>query len=135
MFSRAVVAFCFLIPLSVPAAAKPWNNTPPVSTTATATVTVTVSAPAPAPTSGDTCSTGPVQCCNTVGSANEPPFSGILGLLGIVVEGAESMLGLGCSPMSVDDDGSGTGCSFNVVCCQNNNVGGLSSIGCMPIIL
>ncbi|TBU59270.1 fungal hydrophobin [Dichomitus squalens] len=134
MFSRAVVTLYFLLSLSILAAAKPWNTTPPpVTTTATATVTVTVSAPAP--TGGDTCSTGPIQCCNSVGSASDPAFSGILGLLGIVLEGVEALVGLGCSPISVVGVGSGNACSATTVCCQNNSVGGLISIGCIPIIL
>ncbi|KAI0764928.1 fungal hydrophobin [Fomes fomentarius] len=63
------------------------------------------------------CSTGPVQCCNST-------EKGIVG-----------DIGLGCSPITVIGAGTGSACSSNAVCCQNNNVGGLISIGCVPVIL
>ncbi|KAI0653906.1 hydrophobin, partial [Cubamyces menziesii] len=80
------------------------------------------------------CSTGPIQCCNSVESASDPVGSLLLGLLGIVVQGVDVLLGLDCSPISVIGVGGGN-CNTNVVCCQNNNVGGLISIGCVPVIL
>ncbi|KAI1798185.1 fungal hydrophobin [Ganoderma leucocontextum] len=147
MFSRAVVSLYFILSLTILAAAMPWQTTtPPVTTTITVTApatssppkttTVTVTAPASTPTGGsDSCSTGPVQCCNSVGTTNDAGFGAILGLLGIVLEGVDGLLGLGCSPITVVGVGSGNACSSNVVCCQNNNVGGLISIGCIPIIL
>ncbi|KIK60548.1 hypothetical protein GYMLUDRAFT_113435, partial [Collybiopsis luxurians FD-317 M1] len=49
----------------------------------------------------DTCSTGPVQCCNSVTSASNPITSTILGLLGIVLGNLNVNVGLGCSPLSV----------------------------------
>ena len=79
-------------------------------------------------------------------------FGLLLGLLGIVVNGVDVLLGINCSPLSVIGIGSGNACSSNAVCCENNNVvstntalhdgsnsaflqGGLLSIGCIPIIL
>ncbi|KAI0360649.1 fungal hydrophobin [Trametes cingulata] len=136
MFARlpALASFASLAVLAVatPAPAEKRWNTP------TPTVTVTVTAPAPAPTGGaggPTCSTGPIQCCNSVASASDPVGSLLLGLLGIVVEGVDVLLGLDCSPISVIGVGTGNACSANTVCCENNNVGGLISIGCVPIIL
>ncbi|PIL27535.1 hypothetical protein GSI_10686 [Ganoderma sinense ZZ0214-1] len=143
MFSRAVTCLYLILSLTILAAATPWQTTtPPVTTTVTVstpstpkTTTITVTAPASTPSGGSTCSTGPVQCCNSVGTANDAGFGAILGLLGIVLQGVEGLLGLGCSPITVVGVGSGNACSSNVVCCQNNNVGGLISIGCIPIIL
>ncbi|KAI0746819.1 fungal hydrophobin-domain-containing protein [Daedaleopsis nitida] len=109
------------------------GGAPPPTKTATTTKTVTVTAPASAPTGA--CSTGPIQCCNSVSKASDPVSSLLLGLLGIVVEGVDVLLGLDCSPITVIGVGSGSACSANTVCCQNNNVGGLISIGCIPIIL
>ncbi|KAL7284173.1 hypothetical protein ACG7TL_001455 [Trametes sanguinea] len=111
---------------------KRWN-TPTSTPASTKTITVTATAPAATETAGD-CSTGPIQCCNSVQSASDPVASLLLGLLGIVVEGVDVLLGLNCSPISVIGVGGGN-CDANVVCCQNNNVGGLISIGCVPVIL
>ena len=61
MFSRAIVIFYFALAMSLLAAAMPGGAPPPVTTT------VTVTAPASAPTGGNVCSTGSVQCCNSVG--------------------------------------------------------------------
>ncbi|KAI0371976.1 hypothetical protein BV20DRAFT_941118, partial [Pilatotrama ljubarskyi] len=59
----------------------------------------------------------------------------LLGLLGIVLGDITGLIGLGCSPISVVGVGSGNACSANAVCCENNSVGGLLSIGCLPIEL
>ncbi|OJT07051.1 Fruiting body protein SC3 [Trametes pubescens] len=98
------------------------------------TKTVTVTAPASTPTSASQCSTGSVQCCNSVQSSSSPAASALLGLLGIVLEGIVADVGLGCSPISVIGVG-GSSCSSNVVCCQDNSHGGLISIGCLPVTL
>ncbi|EIW55742.1 fungal hydrophobin [Trametes versicolor FP-101664 SS1] len=131
MFSRlpTVVAFASLAVLAVatPMEVKRGGAPPPV------TKTVTVTAPAATPTGGS-CSTGPIQCCNSVQSSKSDAGSLLLGLLGIVVQGVDVLLGVGCSPISVIGVGGGS-CNANTVCCQNNNVGGLISIGCVPIIL
>ncbi|EIN14595.1 fungal hydrophobin, partial [Punctularia strigosozonata HHB-11173 SS5] len=79
-----------------------------------------------------TCTTGPVQCCNTVTSAKNEGI--LLALLGIVLEDLSVLVGLGCSPISVIGLG-GSSCSANPVCCENNNFGGIISIGCVPISL
>nr|AGC26950.1 hydrophobin [Polyporus umbellatus] len=81
------------------------------------------------------CSTGSIQCCNTVEDAKSASASLLLGLLGIVVGDITGLIGLNCSPLNVVGVGSGNACSANAVCCQNNNVGGLISIGCVPVIL
>ncbi|OSD08038.1 fungal hydrophobin [Trametes coccinea BRFM310] len=82
-----------------------------------------------------TCSTGAIQCCSTVESASSVSGNFLLGLLGIVIGDITGLIGLNCSPLSVVGVGSGNACSANAVCCTNNNVGGLISIGCLPIAL
>ncbi|KAI1793704.1 fungal hydrophobin [Ganoderma leucocontextum] len=81
------------------------------------------------------CNTGSVQCCNSVEDSSSAAASGILGLLGINLQDVTGMVGLQCSPLSVIGLGGGSACSQQPVCCQNNNVGGLISIGCVPIQL
>ncbi|OSD08040.1 hydrophobin 1 [Trametes coccinea BRFM310] len=83
----------------------------------------------------DNCSTGPVQCCQSTEKANSAAGSMILGLLGIVLQDLDVVLGLNCSPITVIGVGTGAACSAEAVCCQNNNVGGLISIGCVPVSL
>ncbi|KAM5537116.1 hypothetical protein V8D89_009262 [Ganoderma adspersum] len=130
MIARAIAYFYFLFALTVLAAAMPGGQPP---STTTRTITVTQTATSPEPTSS--CTTGPIQCCGSIQSPTDHDASAILGLLGIVIEGLDVLVGLTCSPINVIGVGSGSSCTANVVCCQNNNVGGLISIGCVPIIL
>ncbi|KAI0777702.1 fungal hydrophobin, partial [Trametes elegans] len=82
-----------------------------------------------------TCSTGAIQCCNSVTTSESASGNFLLGLLDIVLGDITGLIGLNCSPLSVIGVGTGNACSANTVCCTNNNVGGLISIGCLPIIL
>ncbi|TBU28460.1 fungal hydrophobin-domain-containing protein [Dichomitus squalens] len=81
------------------------------------------------------CNTGSIQCCNSVESTDNNAVSALLGLLGVTLEGITGSVGLQCSPLQVVGLGGGNACSQQPVCCQNNNVGGLISIGCVPIEL
>ncbi|RPD65517.1 fungal hydrophobin [Lentinus tigrinus ALCF2SS1-7] len=114
-----------ILSLAILAVAIPWDGP-----TTTVTVTTTSSPPGSTQPAGS-CSTGPVQCCD---SASDPATSLLLGLLGIVLQG-DGEVGLDCSPITVIGAGTGNACSAHAVCCQNNNVGGLISIGCVPVIL
>jgi hypothetical protein len=78
------------------------------------------------------CTTGPVQCCQTVGNSSNSAIATILALLGLEVA-ADVLLGLGCSPISVIGVGAGS-CSAQTVCCEDNS-SSLISIGCLPITL
>ncbi|KAI8970901.1 fungal hydrophobin-domain-containing protein [Trametes punicea] len=127
MFAR-LTTLVSVASIAVLAVATPYEKRGGAPTPTTVTVTAT-----PTP-SGTSCSTGSIQCCQTVGDASDPTFSLILGLLGIVVDGVNVLLGLDCSPISVIGVGGGS-CDANAVCCENNNVGGLISIGCVPVIL
>ncbi|EPQ53159.1 fungal hydrophobin, partial [Gloeophyllum trabeum ATCC 11539] len=80
------------------------------------------------------CNTGPVQCCNQVQSAGAPGVTDLLGLLGIVVDGVDAMVGLNCNPISVIGAGGGASCSAQPVCCEDNSHS-LISLGCLPITL
>ncbi|RDX45725.1 fungal hydrophobin [Polyporus arcularius HHB13444] len=81
------------------------------------------------------CSTGPVQCCESLEDANSAAGSALLSVVGVALQGVIGQIGLKCSPLSVVGVGSGNACSSNAVCCQNNNVGGLLSVGCLPVQL
>ncbi|OBZ77312.1 Hydrophobin-3 [Grifola frondosa] len=83
----------------------------------------------------DSCNTGSIQCCNSTTTADDASVSALAGLLGVVLGPVEGLIGLGCSPISVVGVGSGSACNASPVCCENNSVGGLISIGCVPIQL
>ncbi|KAF9026913.1 hydrophobin-domain-containing protein, partial [Hymenopellis radicata] len=76
------------------------------------------------------CTTGAIQCCNSLTLASNPVASLISGLLGIVV-GGDVMVGLTCSPLSVVGVG-GNSCSSSPVCCENNSFNGLIALNCVP---
>ncbi|KAI0360663.1 fungal hydrophobin [Trametes cingulata] len=80
------------------------------------------------------CNTGPIQCCNSVESADSAAVAGILSVLGVVLQDTTAQVGVQCSPISVVGAGQSS-CSAKPVCCENNNVGGLISIGCVPVEL
>ncbi|KAI0738361.1 fungal hydrophobin [Daedaleopsis nitida] len=81
------------------------------------------------------CSTGPIQCCDSTANASDPAAAGLLSLLGIVVQGVDVLVGLTCSPLTVVGVGAGGSCNAQTVCCEDNSHGGLISIGCLPVTL
>ncbi|KAL1680618.1 fungal hydrophobin-domain-containing protein [Schizophyllum commune] len=82
---------------------------------------------------GQTCSSGPVQCCQSVQKSNSGGLLGvILKLLGIVL-GEVTDIGLHCTPINVLGGG-GNQCSAQTVCCKDNSYSGHGiNIGCSPI--
>ncbi|KAI0755679.1 fungal hydrophobin [Fomes fomentarius] len=82
-----------------------------------------------------TCSTGRVQCCDTTATAGSGKGSSVLGLLGIVLDDTNIVLGLQCTPISIIGAGLGGSCANQAVCCQDNSHGSLVSIGCIPVQL
>ncbi|OJT07043.1 Fruiting body protein SC1 [Trametes pubescens] len=80
------------------------------------------------------CNTGSIQCCNSVHETNENAVSVLLSLLGLDAGSLTGSVGLQCSGISGVGAGQSS-CQASPVCCTNNNVGGLISVGCIPIIL
>ncbi|KAI0694100.1 hypothetical protein C8T65DRAFT_667283 [Cerioporus squamosus] len=64
-----------------------------------------VATPAPAPDAS--CSTGPIQCCQSTAKASDPAAAGILSSIGVVVQDIDALVGLTCSPVTVIGVGSG----------------------------
>ncbi|KAJ8488970.1 hypothetical protein ONZ51_g3231 [Trametes cubensis] len=100
----------------------------------TTAIFTALAAATPVPQGSASCNTGPISCCQDVRSASDGAVTTLLGLLGVVLQDVTASVGLNCSPISVIGVGGGA-CSATPVCCENNNVGGLISIGCIPIIL
>ncbi|RPD58200.1 fungal hydrophobin [Lentinus tigrinus ALCF2SS1-7] len=97
--------------------------------------TALLALPVLAVAAGGSCSTGAVQCCQHLEDANSAAGAALLSAVGIAVQGVTGQLGTQCSPISAVGVGGGSACSANAVCCQNNNVGGLLSVGCIPVQL
>ncbi|KAK1224769.1 hypothetical protein PQX77_012316 [Marasmius sp. AFHP31] len=72
------------------------------------------------------------QCCQTVTTANDPAATKIFGLLGIVVQDVNAIVGINCSPITVVGGGNGP-CSGTTVTCEDNSHGNLIHIGCVPV--
>ncbi|KAI0717349.1 fungal hydrophobin-domain-containing protein [Cerioporus squamosus] len=161
MFARLSTTLAF-VSLAVLATATPWNTgtttgattvtttatttvtktqtqtltEPPKTITQTGTGTCTATAPVVTVTEpASNCTTGPIQCCEAIQSANSAPGKVILGLLGIILKDLDVVLGLNCDPITGVGVGSGNACTAVTVCCENNSVGSLISIGCIPVFL
>ncbi|KAL7282880.1 fungal hydrophobin [Trametes coccinea BRFM310] len=89
----------------------------------------------PALVAAQSCNTGAIQCCNTVQWATDPQASAILGLIDVVIDDLDVLVGINCSPISVIGVGGGTSCDSHPVCCENNSFGSLISIGCVPVVV
>ncbi|KDQ62761.1 hypothetical protein JAAARDRAFT_122109 [Jaapia argillacea MUCL 33604] len=81
------------------------------------------------------CTTGPIQCCQSVSTAGAEPAAALLGLLDVVVQDLNVLVGVTCSPITVVGVGDGSSCIAHPVCCTDNSYGGLVSIGCVPVEL
>ncbi|KAL5487565.1 hypothetical protein ACEPAI_5673 [Sanghuangporus weigelae] len=120
------------LPILAAATPMPGGGSPTTKPAATSTVTVTATSTATQPASQ--CNTGDLQCCNSVQSAGSSDAAGLLGLLGIVLDGLDIPVGLTCNPISVIGTGT-SGCSAHPVCCEDNSHGNLISLGCIPVNL
>ncbi|KAK0469244.1 hydrophobin [Desarmillaria tabescens] len=135
----ASVFFSIVVLLASFAAALPSRETnadrlarglPPLPPTVRSPTRVARNSPSGTPSQ---CSTGPVQCCDSVQSSKSGGLvATLLGLLGINLGSADVPVGLTCSPLSVIGIG-GNSCSAQTVCCENNSFNGLIAIGCTPI--
>ncbi|KAK7460572.1 hypothetical protein VKT23_009293 [Stygiomarasmius scandens] len=127
MFHRIHQLFFFaLVAFAVFAAATPTEPKPP-----TKTVTVTVAGPTQTVSAGQ-CNTGSINCCNSLERADSSVVGVLLGLLGVVLQGVEALVGITCTPIDILGIGQNE-CHSQPVCCQNNDFNGIIAIGCVPI--
>ncbi|TFK37361.1 fruiting body protein SC1 [Crucibulum laeve] len=79
------------------------------------------------------CSTGSVQCCNTVESADSAQAAKAIAGLGSLITGPiTGQVGLACNPISVIGGGFNS-CKAQTACCTDNNYNGVVVVGCSPI--
>ena len=70
-------------------------------TTALAILAAATPAPAPAGSPSESCSTGSIQCCESVQTASSPAAASLLASIGVVVQDIATPIGITCSPISV----------------------------------
>ena len=77
--------------------------------------------------------TGNIQCCEAVGSASDPQFTGVLQDLGINPAGLTGDIAFNCAGLTVI--GTGSSCAQNriPVVCGNDKSAGLIETGCAPV--
>ncbi|PAV14952.1 fungal hydrophobin [Pyrrhoderma noxium] len=76
-----------------------------------------------------------LACCQSTSSASDPATAGLLGTLGVALEGVDVPIGVTCSPITVIGAGGGSNCASQPVCCENNSFNGVVALGCTPINL
>ncbi|KIK53770.1 hypothetical protein GYMLUDRAFT_250097 [Collybiopsis luxurians FD-317 M1] len=102
----------------------------------TSAILVSFAAATPTPSArnepASSCTTGSIQCCDSVVPATDATATKVLSLLGIVLQDLNVLVGLVCDPISLIGVSAG-GCTAQSVCCEDNNYDGLISIGCVPV--
>ncbi|KNZ78947.1 Hydrophobin-3 [Termitomyces sp. J132] len=101
-----------------------------------ATTIITNTVPAPDPTSpampASQCPAGQTKCCEALERSNGSVVGVILGLLGVVLEGVETLVGIHCVPIDLLGLGQND-CHNEPVCCSGQDFSGLVTIACVPI--
>ncbi|KAH9850881.1 fungal hydrophobin-domain-containing protein [Lenzites betulinus] len=122
---------------SASSSSTPTTTSAPPASSAPATTSASSPPAAPsAPAGGNgTCTTGSLQCCQSILSANSTALAPILSLLGVVLQDLDVPVGLSCSGITGVGVGGSDACSANAVCCENNDLGGVIAIGCLPASL
>ncbi|KAI0635184.1 fungal hydrophobin-domain-containing protein [Trametes polyzona] len=88
------------------------------------------------PRGGDSkCNTGSLSCCNQLYKSDSAEGQWLLGLLNVALGTVTGQVGVNCSPINVIGGLSGTSCKQEPVCCENNAVGTVISLGCVPVSL
>ncbi|THU90445.1 fungal hydrophobin [Dendrothele bispora CBS 962.96] len=80
------------------------------------------------------CTTGPIECCDSVQPASSDAVSKVLATIGVVLQDVNVDVGLTCSPVSVIGVG-GNSCSASPVCCEDKTFAPLAAINCVPVDL
>ncbi len=60
----------------------------------------TLAAATPTRRQDNQCNTGSLQCCDSTQAANSTSISGLLSLLGVVIQDVTGLVGVTCSPIT-----------------------------------
>ncbi|EJD00329.1 fungal hydrophobin [Fomitiporia mediterranea MF3/22] len=84
---------------------------------------------------GSKCSSGSMQCCDSIAPAGSTGDSSLGGLIPVNLQGLNVPIGVNCNPVNVPGLGTSGTCSTQTACCDNNNSSGLIPLGinCSPI--
>ncbi|EMD41210.1 hypothetical protein CERSUDRAFT_120415 [Gelatoporia subvermispora B] len=104
-------------------------------TTAFAALVSLATLAAATPVPGGSSGSGTDLCCESTGEPSQNSgIASLLGLLGIVIQDLDVVVGINCSPITVIGVGSGD-CSSTTVNCESTQANDLIGIGCIPITL
>ncbi|OCB87596.1 fungal hydrophobin [Sanghuangporus baumii] len=98
---------------------------------AIASAAVAVAIPAPVPGSGS-CSTGQMQCCDSISPNNSTDDQSLTGLIAAGLQGTSVPIGVNCIPISAIGLGSAGTCSSQAACCDDVT-SGLVGLNCSPV--
>ncbi|KAF8154175.1 fungal hydrophobin-domain-containing protein [Crassisporium funariophilum] len=88
--------------------------------------------PADNSSGGGQCNTGPIQCCNQVGTVDSLGLADDFEAKGIVIDPFDAVIAVNCSPITIGGVG-GNSCNAQPVCCNNNTYNGLVNVGCVVV--
>ncbi|KAF5362899.1 hypothetical protein D9758_007102 [Tetrapyrgos nigripes] len=81
------------------------------------------------------CTTGPIQCCETVETVNlAERIIVLLGITSPILLDPTVLVGLTCTDIDVVGAG-GESCSATPACCQDHSFNGIIALGCVPVDL
>ncbi|KAG7441379.1 fungal hydrophobin [Guyanagaster necrorhizus] len=80
----------------------------------------------------NSCSSGTLQCCNSVQDPSSKAVQTALADVGVNVGDITVPVGLTCDPITVIGVGSNQ-CSSQAACCTGNNYNGAVVLGCNPV--
>ncbi|KAF9465337.1 hydrophobin [Collybia nuda] len=87
----------------------------------------------PVPDNVNSCNTGTIQCCQQFFDSDSASATALLGLAGLLGDGATGQIGTNCTPITPIGLGSGSNCRQAPMCCTENSYNGLIVVGCNPI--
>jgi len=80
----------------------------------------------------NSCNSGAVQCCDQQFDSNSDETSLLAGIVGADIAPITAQAGVTCTPVT-GIGASGTSCSTQPVCCEDNNFYGFVAFGCNPV--
>ncbi|KAF8350492.1 hydrophobin-251 [Amanita rubescens] len=80
---------------------------------------------------GNSCSTGTIQCCQSIQSAHSHEVAELIGSVGGSLNGITGTVGINCVHIGAVTNS----CTAQTACCTGGRTIGLVAVGCSPISL